>query len=151
VQVNGAPGEAPPDSVAAAPAAPLPDRVDVFYFHRTIRCETCLRFESYARGALGADFADDLTSGRLTWSVLNLEDEANAKPVDRYDIFESSLVVSTVRDSAEVNWEKLEAIWVLVSDENAFRDYVSAEVDSAGGMAGNGNIGQDEGAVPVHR
>jgi hypothetical protein len=125
--------------------------VDVIYFHRTIRCETCLKFERYAYDALLSSYADDLARGRLTWSVLNFEDEANAKAVDRYGIFESSLVVSSVRDSAEVAWEKLEAIWGLVSDRKAFGEYVSAEVDTARRVVASGDAENREGSVPVHR
>ena len=125
--------------------------VHVYYFHRTIRCETCLKFESYAHEALLADYADELASGRVTWSVLNFEEEENAEPVDRYDIFESSLVVSSVRDSTEVAWEKLEAIWGLVSDKDAYMEYVSAEVDTAERALVDGGAGHDESAVPLHR
>ena len=140
-----------PTASRAQVAALVSNRVDVYYFHRTIRCVTCLTFESYAHEALLADHAGDLASGRLTWSVLNYEDEANAELVDRYDVFESSLVVSSVRDSVEVAWEKLEAIWGLVSDRSAYIEYVSAEVDTARRVVAHGDIGQEEDIVPVHR
>jgi hypothetical protein len=150
-QVDGVSEEVPPDTPAEAPVVPLADRVDVLYFHRTIRCATCLTFERYAHEALLEDYPDELASGRLTWSVLNFEEEANAELVGRYDVFESSLVVSSVRDSGEVAWDKLEAIWGFVSDKDTFTEYVSSEVDTAERMVVDGGVEQEEGAVPVHR
>ena len=126
--VNGA---AVPDSVEAEePRVPRPDRVVVHYFHRTIRCDTCLRFEAYADEALRSRFAEELADGRLVWSVLNVDDESNATLVDAYDIFESSLVVSAVEAGEERSWEKLEAIWGLVGDKPSFLSYVQSEVEA---------------------
>jgi hypothetical protein len=142
---------APPDSSAGAPADTCPDRIDVYYFHRTIRCVTCLTFEAYAWEALSTGFADELDRGRVTWSVLNMDDESNAALVREYDIFESSLVVSAVEGGRERSWEKLEAIWGLVQDKSAFLDYVSAEVDSALISVTTEETEDVEGALPLHR
>ena len=127
-----------------------PDRVDVYYFHATFRCENCLRFEAYAEEALRSRFPAELDRGRLTWSVLDFEEETNATLVDSYGIFESSLVVSEVRGNKERAWKKLEAIWSLVEDGQAFMDYVAAEVDSVLPDGPGGEIDDAEGVVPVH-
>jgi hypothetical protein len=126
-----------PDTQAAAVldstvvSEPAADRVRVYYFHRTIRCGNCLKFEAYAHEALSSRFPEELGDGRLVWTVLDFEDETNAELVDYYDIFESSLVISEIASGEESDWQKLEAIWWLVYDKPAFLDYVAAEVDSA--------------------
>jgi len=124
--VNGA---AVPDSLEPeTPRAPRPDRVVVYYFHRTLRCDTCLKFEAYTDEALHSRFAEELADGRLVWSVLNVDDESTAALVDAYNIFESSLVVSVVDAGEERSSEKLEAIWGLVGDKPSFLSYVQSEV-----------------------
>ena len=121
-----------PDSLHVPAADSLPaDRVIVYYFHRTARCDRCLKFEAYADAALRAGFPGELADGTLIWSVVNIDEERNEAFVDSYDIFESSLVVSTVRDSSEVRWKKLEEIWYLVEDRDAYVDFIVTEVDSA--------------------
>ncbi len=126
--VNGA---AVPDSVGPEKSrAPCPDGVAVYYFHRTLRCDTCLKFEEYADEALRSRFTEELADGRLVWSVLNVDDESNGPLVDAYDIFESSLVVSTVEAGEERSWEKLEAIWGFVGDKLTFLSYIQGEVEA---------------------
>ena len=126
--VNGA---AVPDSVELEePPAPRPDRIVVYYFHRTLRCDTCLKFEAYTDEALRSYLVEELADGRLVWSVLNVDDESNATLVDAYDIFESSLVVSAVDAGEERSWEKLETIWGLVGDKPSFLSYIQSEVEA---------------------
>jgi hypothetical protein len=129
--------------------AVLSDRTDVYYFHRTIRCENCLRFEAYAEEALRSNFPEELANGRLTWSVLDFENEANATMVEHYDVFESSLIVSEIAAGDERDWKKLEAIWSIRSDKSAFLDYVAVEVES---LLIRECLGEpnDKSSVPVH-
>ncbi len=104
------------------------DRVAVTYFHRTFRCEMCLAFEAYSEEALRTSFPDELSEGRLVWSVLNLDDEENARYEDEYGLTELSLVAAVESDGKVVDWKNLADIWGLVNDKQAFLDYVSFEV-----------------------
>jgi hypothetical protein len=123
---------APTDSAAATRAA-------VYYFHRTIRCETCLKFEALTEKALRGGFARELANGRLTWRVVDFEEPQNEPLTSKYDVFESSVVVSRLVGETEVEWKKLEDIWGLVGDENAFIGYIQEEV---GGYLGGAAHGQ---------
>jgi hypothetical protein len=135
------------DSTASAPPA---DRVTVYYFHRTARCENCLKFEAYADQALRDSFGKELAEGTLEWRVVNLDDTTNAHFVSDYDLFESSLVVSRVRGGQEVDWRKLDAMWTLVDDKDAFLKYVAFEVGEELKRL-NEPEPQDSDPVPVHR
>ena len=110
----------------------------VFYFHRTIRCETCLKFEALTERALRDAFADELASGRLVWQVMDFEEPGNEPLTSKYGIFESSVVALKLAGESEVEWKKLDAIWTLVGDEGAFMDYIESEVSAylAGGQHG---------------
>ncbi|MFH1688692.1 MAG: nitrophenyl compound nitroreductase subunit ArsF family protein [Candidatus Eisenbacteria bacterium] len=127
-----APEAAASDSTASSElGAPLANHVQVYYFHRTLRCDTCLKFEAYAEEAIRSRFAEELADGRLVWSILNLDDESSTTLVDAYDIFESSLVVSVVEAGEERSWEKLETIWGLVGDKPTFLSYIQGEVEAS--------------------
>jgi len=115
------PAPAPRDTTAAT-------HVVVYYFHRTIRCETCLKFEALTEGALRGGFADELASGRLAWRVMDFEEPENEHLATTYDVFESSVVVSKLAGEREVEWKKLEDIWGLVEHEDAFIGYIQEEV-----------------------
>jgi hypothetical protein len=107
---------------------PPRDRLVVTYFHRTFRCEMCLAFEAYSEEALRTSFPDEMASGRIVWSALNLDDEENAHYEDDYDLTELSLVIAWEHDGEVVDWRKLPDIWGLVDVKQAFMDYVTYEV-----------------------
>ena len=125
---------APPAPAGApappAPAAAEPSRVVVSYFHGSVRCETCLRFEALSDRALREAFPAQLAAGRVAWRVMDFEEPGHEVEVARYDVFESSLVVSRFVGDAEVEWKKLDAIWGLTTDDGAFVAYVRSEVDA---------------------
>ena len=58
--------------------------------------------------------------------------------VAKYDIFDSSVVVSSSPGSNEVEWKKLDDIWGLVGYEDAFIEYIQGEVGAYLGGAANG-------------
>jgi hypothetical protein len=135
------------DSTALAPPA---SRVAVYYFHRTVRCDNCLKFEAYAGEALREWFAEQLADGALEWRVVNLDDTTNAHFMQDYDLFEVSLIVSRVQDGTQVAWRNLDAIWTLVSDKAAFLEYVSFEVNEELEKLDE-RQSQDPDSVSVHR
>lgn len=76
-----------PMTVGSAWAASAGEgRVIVYYFHGTVRCETCLLIEAMAEGALQADFLDELTDGRLLWHPLSADLPENAHFVTDFSL-----------------------------------------------------------------
>lgn len=118
-----------PDSLSLEePRAPLSDRVVVYYFHRTLRCATCLKFETYTDEALRLTFAEQLGDGKLEWRVVNLDDPGNEHFEDDYYITENSVVVVEFRGGEQREWANLDAIWGFVADKPAFLSYIRSEV-----------------------
>jgi hypothetical protein len=54
--------------------------VNVYYFHFTRRCATCLAVEDNARKAVKALFPDEVKTGDYSFSAINL-DEAGSKEI----------------------------------------------------------------------
>ena len=119
------------DSTSPASPAPLSNRVVVYYFHRTARCENCLRFEAYTAAALEQALGDELARGLVEWHVVNVDGPEEAHYLDDYGLEGSAVIVSVVIDGSESAWEDLDAIWTLVEDREAFEAYVVAEVRAA--------------------
>ena len=109
------------------PRAPHPNRVVTYYFHRTLRCDTCLKFEAYTNDAIQSAFPDELSDGTLEWQVVNLDEPDNEHFVDDYFITESSVVAVEFRGGEQVDWTNLDAIWGLVGDRAAFTSFIQSE------------------------
>jgi len=115
------------------PGRPLPslsDGVLVYYFHGEVRCHTCRTIEAFSHHALEQAFAGALEDGSIEWHVINVEVPENEHFVETYQLFTSSLVIQKIRDGEPGDWKKLEKVWDLVGDENAFTRYVQSEIDT---------------------
>ncbi|MFH1418446.1 MAG: nitrophenyl compound nitroreductase subunit ArsF family protein [Planctomycetota bacterium] len=125
--------EPAPPVMEAAPASDTKAERDVrlivvYYFHRTLRCKTCLAIESQAKEAVERDFAKDVKQGRITWRVLNLDEEANKHFEKDFKLESSSVVLVETIDGKTAKWKDLPRVWDLVENKEAFRKYLSKEV-----------------------
>jgi hypothetical protein len=110
---NTASGQGTADNVtpvASQPGALLPNRVDVIYFHVNQRCPTCLCFEQQVSHVIEAYFGDEITSGQLTYQVLNAQQEQNADMAKKYGAVGSQLFINTVVNG-EDHIEDIQDIW----------------------------------------
>lgn len=119
-----APKERPTSDVSSGPA----DRVEVVYFHRTQRCSTCQYAEDGIRYTVETYFADDLASGRLTFEVINVEDEENAAIVKKYGASYLTMLINTIRNGTE-HIEEVDEIWYCIGDNEAFIQTVKSKIE----------------------
>ncbi len=103
-------------------------RLDIRYFHRTIRCPSCTRIEELAKQAVEQACAGELSSGRVMWASVNLDEPENAHYDKDYKLTAQSVVLSEVRGDREMRWKNLQKVWDLFNDEAAFTAYVQEEV-----------------------
>jgi hypothetical protein len=113
-----------------SPVASAPHKVIAYYFHRTVRCETCRAIETQARAALEAEFFNALNSGLLEWHAINIEEAGNEHFAKDYDLTTSALVLVDLFDDRQARWTKLDRVWELVHTPPAFAQYVQNEVHS---------------------
>jgi hypothetical protein len=107
------------------------DRVDVVYFHRTQRCYTCLYAEEQTRYAVETFFADELASGKVTFQSINVQDEANADIVEKYNNASYlTLCINTVTDGTD-HIEEVPDIWLVIGDDDAFVETVKNKIENS--------------------
>jgi hypothetical protein len=123
-------GEPPNPSEAGGQARETARRVIAYYFHRTIRCPTCLSIEAQAQTALETGFVEELSAGRLEWHAINIEEPGNEHFEQEYQLDRQALVLMEVQDGQVQRYQKLERVWELVEDPAGFRDYVRAETSA---------------------
>lgn len=78
-------------------------RVEVYYFHATQRCPTCLAIEEQTRKTLDENFTEELKSGMIQLQVLNLEDKENKALTEKFEIGWSSLILYVPGSDKSVN------------------------------------------------
>ncbi len=107
----------------------LSPRVVATYFHRTLRCQTCLNIESLARYDATVLLADDLESGRLIWRSLNFEEEENAGFEDQFALDGPTVVVTLEARGKVLKWVRLDRVWEIEDDTEAFDKYVTGAIE----------------------
>ena len=102
--------------------------VTAYYFHGTFRCPTCHKLEQYAKEALENNFRDALTSGKLKFAVVNIENKGNEHYVNDYQLYTKSLVLSLTKNGNEIRSRNLDKIWEYVGNKDRYENYVRNEV-----------------------
>ena len=106
------------------------DKTIVYFFHGNKRCKTCNNMERYTRLALDENFAAELQDGSVELQLVNLDASGNGHYVDDYNMDVRVVVLSKIVGGKETKWRKLERVWELAKDEEAFKAYVSAELST---------------------
>jgi hypothetical protein len=69
------------------------ENVEVYYFHFTRRCETCMAVENESRKAVEELFSKALQEGRITFQALNLEEEEGKQIASKLNISGQTLLI----------------------------------------------------------
>ena len=78
-------------------------KVEVYYFHATMRCPTCLAVEEQTKKTLDENFAADLKAGTIQLKVLNLEEKENKALTEKFEVGWSSLILYVPESNKSVN------------------------------------------------
>jgi hypothetical protein len=69
------------------------ENVEVYYFHFTRRCETCMAVENESRKAVEELYSKALEEGRIMFQSLNLEEEEGKQIASKFNISSQTLLV----------------------------------------------------------
>ena len=103
-------------------------KVVVYYFHRNTRCQSCLKMEELARYDITVEMAPEIESGQLEWQLVNFDEKNNSHFVELFELESPSLVAAHLSNGKINRWEKLDRIWELSDDVDAFDAYVLGTV-----------------------
>ena len=120
------PQAAPSDPAPAA--TPPPRQYVAYYFHRTLRCATCLSIEKQSRETIELAYGGELAEGRLRWQTVNIEQPGREHFERDFELERGALVLVEEQGGAIARFKKLEQVWELVEDAARFREYVVREV-----------------------
>lgn len=125
--VNPAPsstGSATNQSTAEITAPP----VIAYYFHGTVRCETCVVIEGMVRAVIENEFKAELEAKQLLFLPLNYDLPENAHFLADYKLPCPSLVLVRQQEGAKEQWKLLGDAWQLAHDPAKLNRFVETEV-----------------------
>ncbi len=116
----------------AADTAKTPDEnsptVIAYYFHRTMRCPTCLAIEANTARVIEENYPQHIADGTLMWMPFNLDEPGGEEFEKEFDVSVSTLVLAKTEDGNHTEYKKLEKVWDFIGDPVKFDSYVQKEV-----------------------
>jgi len=112
-----------PEAKPAESAKPT-RKVVATYFHGDVRCATCRKVEAYAREAVEEGFKSQIAAGSVEFRAVNLDDSENAHFVQDFQLTNKSVVVTEEVNGVVGRWAKLDNVWGLVGNHDAYLVYV---------------------------
>lgn len=104
-------------------------KIDVLYFHATIRCHACLTIEEYTRSIVNTRYQKELQDSTITIQSIDFLEEGNEHFQDDYQFDTQTLILSKKVDGKEVKWKNLTEIWDHYSDFSKFEKYITEEIN----------------------
>jgi len=106
-----------------------PDRLLVYYFHKTLRCTGCINIENAAYDAIAIDHADDVANGIIEWKSIDFDLPENEQFIKKYGLYSQELSFVEIRGGSEGKSENIAEVWQYWADRDKARKVISELID----------------------
>jgi len=100
--------------------------IEVYYFHMTIRCVTCKTLEAEARKNVEMLYADQVKTGKISFTALNLEEATGKAMGDKLGVNSQTLLI--VKGDQKINITN-EGFLYAVSQPQKFTEVMKSKID----------------------
>jgi hypothetical protein len=109
-----------------APVVPKNSDVEVYYFHRTVRCVTCKTVEAEARKNIEILYPDQVKTGKISFTALNLEEATGKSVGDKFGVNSQTLLI--VKGDQKINITN-EGFLYAFSQPQKFTEVIKSKID----------------------
>ena len=114
-------------NASEAQVAKPAEKIQVFVFHSTNRCYSCVLLGQLTKKTVEQKFPDELKSGKIEFKEINVDLPQNKEVVAKFKAVGSSLFINPIIDGQD-NIEADVQVWRLVSNEQGFISYLSEKI-----------------------
>jgi hypothetical protein len=105
------------------------EKVQVFLFHATQRCITCINIGKYAKETVEQKFPEELKSEKIEFREINIDLPENKELATKFKATGSALFINSVIDGKD-NIKEDTQVWRLTSNEQNFISYLSDKINT---------------------
>lgn len=105
------------------------EKIEVFVFHATSRCISCINIGKYSKAVIEEKFSEELNSGKITFREVNIDLPENFKMAKNYGVSGSALYINAIKDGKDYHEEDT-TVWRLVTNEVQMKSYFEAKLKS---------------------
>jgi hypothetical protein len=105
------------------------DKVQVFLFHSTQRCPTCIAIGKLAGETVNERFQDELKSGRIEFREVNIDLSENKELAKKFQASGSALFLNSINTEGDHIAQDTK-VWQLTGNPSAFKDYLEDKINT---------------------
>lgn len=103
------------------------EKVQVFLFHSTSRCSSCITAGKYTAEMVEQNFPEELKSGKIEFREINVDLPENKEIANKFKASGTSLFINPIIDGQD-NIEEEVGAWRLLSDKQGFITHLSNKI-----------------------
>lgn len=103
------------------------EKIEVFVFHATQRCISCINIGKYTKSVIEEKFPKELKSGKIIFKEVNIDLPENFNMAKDYGVSGSALYINAIKDGKD-NHEEDTTVWRLVTNEAQMKSYFEAKL-----------------------
>ena len=103
------------------------EKIQVFLFHATRRCYSCITIGKYAKETVEQKFPEELKSGKIEFREVNIDLPENKELTNKFKATGSALFINPIIDGKDNIKEDVQ-VWRLISNEQGFVNYLSEKL-----------------------
>jgi len=104
-------------------------KIEVLDFHTTHRCMTCNAIEANTKYTLETYFAKELNDNRITFQVINVDEEENEKIAEKFEASGTSLFLNVIKDGKETQINLTDFAFMNGNDQEVFSKELKTKID----------------------
>jgi len=104
------------------------EKVEVFVFHSTHRCASCVTMGKYAGETINEYFQPELRNGKIEFREINVDLPENKELANKFKAAGSSLFINAISDGKDNIAEDIK-VWQLIFNEAQFKGYLKDKLN----------------------
>ena len=104
------------------------DKLEIYHFHATHQCYSCITVGAYAEETVNTYFADELESGKIVFGHVNVDLLENIDLATKYEVTGSSLWLG-IYDKNGFHKEENVNVWYKISNKQGYMNYLKGIIE----------------------
>ena len=105
------------------------EKIQVFLFHATQRCSTCINIGKFAGETVNDYFQTELKDGKIEFREVNIDLPENKELTEKFKATGSILYINAIADGKD-NIEEDTTVWRLTTNKEQFKNYFRDKLNS---------------------
>ncbi len=104
------------------------DKIQVFMFHSTKRCSTCIAIGKLSGETVNEYFSQEVALGKIEFKEINIDLPENKELAQKFQASGSSLFINTIYDNQDHIRQDID-VWRLTTTPARFKNYLKTELE----------------------